>query len=53
MTGKLISLINGANGDMSLNGVTRKLELNGLPVGVYNIRVQTAAEGRTLRVMVK
>lgn len=53
MTGKLIeSYLPAAKGQQTDSNY-RRIELNGLPVGVYNIRVQTPQQGKTLRTIVE
>lgn len=49
MTGKLIGTYLPEQTYGQQTDVGHRVELNGLPIGVYNIRVQTATDGKTLR----
>ena len=53
MTGKLIESYLPAAKGQPTDSNYRRIELNGLPVGVYNIRVQTPQQGKTLRTIVE
>lgn len=49
MTGKLIGTYLPEQTYGQQTDVGHRVELNGLPIGAYNIRVQTATDGKTLR----